>query len=512
MTTSTPILSLDSVARRFGGLVAVDDCTFSVQPGELLGVVGPNGAGKSTVFNLASGYLPADQGTIAYKGESTQSRHPSVLARAGVARTFQTPVTFPDLTVLDNVLVSVPTTNPLREALTGAWRRRSGDDREAALAMLEHVGLAHLAETEASSLSGGELRMMEVARQLLTKPHLLLLDEPTAGVSPQLQQRLAELITTTHQQGVTVVVVEHNLRFLLDLVERVVCLAAGTVIADGTPDEIRRDPQVLAAYLGKEAELETDVEPVRTVLSSEATDPNPPEERPRLDVQDLESGYGKLTVIHGASVQVGPGEIVAILGPNGAGKTTLLRTVAGHLPATAGTIRFDDEDLSSADAHRRSLMGIGYVPQDRSVFGTLSVIENLTSATLSRPDVNGEIDGILERFPRLADRRRQLASTLSGGERQMLAVGSVMVGVPRLILLDEPTAGLAPRFVDEIVSWMTQVTTTGGSVVWVVEQNPEVVLEVASRAYVMAGGRITGEYPASELANAQVLSRIMFDQ
>ncbi|MPZ54496.1 MAG: ATP-binding cassette domain-containing protein, partial [Acidimicrobiia bacterium] len=459
--STTPILQLDSVSRAFGGLVAVNECSFSVAPGELVGVVGPNGAGKSTVFNLATGYLPPTEGIITYKGESTASRHPSVLAKDGIARTFQTPVTFTDLTVIDNVLVSVRDQNPLRRALTGGWRQEVNKTREEALAVLERVGLADRAETEAASLSGGELRMMEIARQLLARPELLMLDEPTAGVSPQLQERLSHLITETHAEGVTVVVVEHNLRFLLDLVDRVICLAHGSVIADGTPEEIRNDPDVLAAYLGKDVKLEESTDKELVTATTEVSEGTKTDSR--LEITDLESGYGKVTVLHGLSLRIAPGEIVAVLGPNGAGKSTLLRTIAGHLPPSAGALTFEGTDMTGADAHQRALQGVGYVPQERSVFATLSVIENLNSATLSRSTADGAVDAVLHRFPRLADRRLQQAATLSGGERQMLAVGSVMVGDPRLILLDEPTAGLAPRFVDEIVSWMSQITETGCS-------------------------------------------------
>jgi len=224
------------------------------------------------------------------------------------------------------------------------------------------------------------------------------------------------------------------------------------------------------------------------------------------------TGYGRLTVVHEVSLRVEAGEIVALLGPNGAGKTTLLRAIAGHIPTTAGTIRLDGVDITSADAYRRARAGIGYVPQDGNVFRSLSVSDNLAAASLFRPDLRALIGPITQRFPRLAERSNQLASTLSGGERQMLAVGSAMVGDPQLLLLDEPTAGLAPRFVQEIVTWMRETASEGRGVVWVVEQNPETVLRAASRAYFMSGGQISHEQAAAELvANPDVLRRVLFD-
>lgn len=231
-----------------------------------------------------------------------------------------------------------------------------------------------------------------------------------------------------------------------------------------------------------------------------------------LDIRSLEAGYGKLTIVHGVDLHVAPGEIVLLMGPNGAGKTTLLRTISGHLPTKAGRIQVDGEDISSMSAFERSRLGIGYVPQDDNVFGPLTVSENLAAASLFRPELAARSEEVVDRFPRLAERRSQRASTLSGGERQMLAVGSAMVGDPRLLLLDEPTAGLAPRFVAEIVHWMEEVASGGCGVIWVVEQNPEAVLEAASRAYFMAGGEITDERPAASLDDTELLRQILFDR
>lgn len=250
---SEPILQLDHVSRYFGGLVAVDECSLSLAEGELVGLVGPNGAGKSTLFNLASGYLPPSEGSVTVLGHSTTGRHPAELAALGLSRTFQTPVAFKELTVIDNVLVAARVERPILAGLAGTWRSTEKLNRERAESLLERVGLGARAEDEAAELSGGELRMLEVARQLYTDPRLLLLDEPTAGVAPHLQSALADLIRSVHAEGVTVMVVEHNLGFLLDLVDRVVCMANGAIIADGTPQEIRTNPEVVAAYLGGDA-------------------------------------------------------------------------------------------------------------------------------------------------------------------------------------------------------------------------------------------------------------------
>lgn len=244
------LLQFDSVSRHFGGLVAVNECTFTVGPGELVGLVGPNGAGKSTLFNLASGYLPPSSGEVTVGRATTTSTDASELARWGMSRTFQTPVFFPELSSMDNILVAVDEPRPLLTAFTGSWKKEQSEREERAQALLTRVGLGERANIEAAELSGGELRMLEVARQMFNQPQILLLDEPTAGVAPHLQENLAKLIRSVNAEGVAVVVVEHNLGFLLDLVNRVVCMANGSIIADGTPTEIQANPAVIAAYLG----------------------------------------------------------------------------------------------------------------------------------------------------------------------------------------------------------------------------------------------------------------------
>lgn len=230
-----------------------------------------------------------------------------------------------------------------------------------------------------------------------------------------------------------------------------------------------------------------------------------------LGIRSVSSGYGRLIVTHDIDMHVDRGEIVLIVGPNGAGKTTLLKTIAGHLPVRNGRIDLDGEDVTSLSAYERALKGVGYVPQERKVFGSLTVAENLESPTLFRPELREMVPPIFERFPRLDERRSQRASTLSGGERQMLAVGAAMVGNPDLVLLDEPTAGLAPRFVDEIVTWMSEVASSGRAVVWVVEQDPGKVAEAANRVYFMAGGEVRDERPASDLTDSELLRQLLFE-
>ena len=225
--------------------------SFSTPKGAFLGLIGPNGAGKSTTFNLISGVLKPNSGRVSLDGHDLSATKASDIAALGIGRTFQTPRAFSSLSVLENVTVGPDNAGEhLGAALAGRWRDDERADRERAQAILARVGLADRLSEPVSNLSGGELRMLEVARQLVRDPRLLLLDEPTAGVDPSLQKRLSALLVELHREGVTLVVVEHNLHFLLGIADRVVVLTGGELLAEGTPEEIRKDPRVIKAYLG----------------------------------------------------------------------------------------------------------------------------------------------------------------------------------------------------------------------------------------------------------------------
>ncbi|MDC0384702.1 ABC transporter ATP-binding protein [bacterium] len=253
-TSQTPLLEASAISKRFAGLRAVggeDGLSFVVNRGSFVGLIGPNGAGKSTTFNLISGVLASDSGAVRFDGHDITTATSDVIAEHGIGRTFQTPRAFESLSVLDNVVAGA--TSPgesLRAAFGRAWREHESATVDAATETLERVGLAGRADDLVTDLSGGELRMLEVARQLVRNPVMLLLDEPTAGVNPVLQQRLATLLEELHSEGMTLVVVEHNLHFLLALAEQVLVLTHGELLTEGPPADIRTDAAVISAYLG----------------------------------------------------------------------------------------------------------------------------------------------------------------------------------------------------------------------------------------------------------------------
>ena len=253
--SSSIILDAKQLSKSFGGLKAVNNAHIQVKQGSITGLIGPNGAGKTTLFNLLSNFIRPDQGEVIFDGEAIQHLSPHKIALQGCIRTFQVARVLSRLTVLENMLLA--TQKQTGENLLQLWlkqgivKQEERDNREQALSILESVGLIEKRHDYAGALSGGQRKLLEMARTLMSRPKLILLDEPAAGVNPTLIGQIGEHILNWNKQGISFLIIEHNMDMIMSLCDHIWVLAEGTNLADGTPGEIQQNTTVLEAYLGE---------------------------------------------------------------------------------------------------------------------------------------------------------------------------------------------------------------------------------------------------------------------
>ncbi len=487
-----PLLRVQEVSVHFGGLKAVSEVSLEVQEGSITALIGPNGAGKTTLFNAISRLQEMTTGRVWFGDTELTKLDPASAARVGMARTFQNLRIFVNMSVLENVLVGCH-----RHEKSGFWaggvgwpsqRREEKRSRQRAMDALELVGLKDQAMLPASSLPYGQQRLVEIARALASEPKLLLLDEPAAGMNSSEREHLISRIQMIRDAGVTVLLVEHDVDLVMDISDEVNCLDYGKLIACGIPENIQKDEKVIAAYLGVDRG-ETDLCATRELVDGESC----PVPEDMLVVDGLVTSYGSIEALHGVSLTVHKGMVVAVLGANGAGKSTLLHTVSGIVHPNHGHVFFQGADITKMAPEKIVGKGICQVPEGRQLFPTLSVEDNLVVGATGRKDRGSLADDIAyvyELFPILGERRKQAAGTLSGGEQQMLAIGRALTGHPTLLLLDEPSMGLAPLAVERIFEALAKLNQEGLTML-MVEQNAEMALSLAHNAVVLQTGNVT---------------------
>jgi ABC-type branched-subunit amino acid transport system ATPase component/ABC-type branched-subunit amino acid transport system permease subunit len=480
-------LVVEHLSVGFGGVKAVADVTFAAEPGRITSLIGPNGAGKSTVLNLACGFYRPDQGAVRLAGLDVAGLPSHKVARAGIARTFQTTQLFAQMSVIDNVLVALRRGRlPWSELVSP---ERDAERVAAAESLIAFVGYTGTLDRPAGALAHVDKRLVEIARALALEPAVLALDEPAAGLDAADTRRLGELLRKVAASGVIVLLVEHDMKLVMSVSDHVVVLDAGQKIAEGKPAEVARNSRVLEAYLGEARHAVRD----RAALL-------PADARPLLATERLASGYGGLEVIQGIDLEVRQGELVAVLGANGAGKSTLMRALAGLNRPVGGTVLLLGKRVELYTASRIVRDGLVLVPEGRQVFPELSVVDNVRLGAYARTsaDVALRADRLIDRFPQLRARRDQRAGLLSGGEQQMLAIARGLVARPAVLMLDEPSLGLAPMLVERLYDLLAELREEGTTIL-LVDQMAALALSVADRAYVLQSGTIRQSGPAAQL-------------
>jgi len=487
------LLEIREVGVRFGGLQALDEVTFGVEAGRVTGLIGPNGAGKTTLFNVITGLQIPNAGTVTIDGDDITLAKPHVRARKGIGRTFQRLETFGTLTARENVLVGAE--------MRRGWSRERFDVHALADELIDRVGLRAVADEKVDKLPTGTARLVEVARALASKPRVLLLDEPSAGLNERETAALGDLLRDLTSDGLAVLLVEHDMSFVMGCCDHIHVLDFGRLIAEGTPAEIQANPDVRAAYLGsKEHATKADAaakaagaEPDLPVVTLPERQPKAPAVEPTsgdaLALRNVRAAYGIIDVLHDVDLTVPAGTVFALLGPNGAGKSTTLKVASGLMKPTGGSVHLLGEDVTGTSADAMARRGVCLVPEGRGIFPNLTVLENLRMATYSGTPFKAVTERAFERFPRLKERRKQLGGTLSGGEQQMLAMARALATDPKVLLLDELSMGLAPLIVEELYEVVKKIAEDRVSIL-IVEQFAHEVLGVADTAAIMLHGRI----------------------
>jgi branched-chain amino acid transport system ATP-binding protein len=470
---ASPYLEVNGLTKRFGGLVAVKEIRFNVKAGEILGLIGPNGSGKSTVMKAIMGIERPDAGSVLINGAEVAGWPSHQIARLGVGMVFQHSRPLHRQTVLENIMLALLPDKLLRLFPNPAIEAR-------ARTIAERVGLAGVLDRRPSTLPFADLRKMEIAKAIARDPKLVLVDEPFAGLTSRETAAFSQLITEMRNDGRAVMLVDHNVKSVAALVDRVFAMYVGERIAEGTADEVMRDETVRRVYLG--GSLETASRPESSFRDA-AT--------PFLQVDDLSVFYGKALALENVSIHVHKGEFVSVVGLNGAGKTTLFNAISGVLPYT-GDIRREGQTLKGQSAAAIARGGIVQSPEGRELFSDMTVRENLDMGGqhLDEAAAREQIEWLFGLFPILKERQKQAAGTLSGGEQQMLTIARALMMKPDLLILDEPTLGLAPVILEQISKALEKLRQTTPITVLLGEQNVTFALPHADRVYVLEHARI----------------------
>ncbi len=385
---------------------------------------------------------------------------------------------------------------------------------------LARVGILHVANEPTDSLPTGLARLVEMARALATTPSVLLLDEPSSGLNAEETRGVGDVLEQLASEGMGVLLVEHDMALVMAICARVDVLDNGLVIARGDPATVQANPVVQEAYLGGGTASDPPASPVVAQTVSEGASVGVhtngrPDSAPEntdsgaplaLSAVDVRAGYGRIEVLHGITLSVRSGSAMALLGPNGAGKTTLLNAISGQIPLTAGTVEVAGRRIGRNATERLARSGVCMIPEGRSIFPNLTVAENLLMYTFRQSGLKSAQveDHAFTRFPALADRRKQLAGTLSGGEQRMLSMARALTTDPQILVLDELSMGLAPIIVDQLYEIVGQLVASEGLTIVMVEQFVQTALSIADEAAIMVNGELVKQGKPADIRDEVV--------
>jgi rhamnose transport system ATP-binding protein len=487
------MLGVEHLAKHFAGVRALTDASLEVRGGEIHALVGENGAGKSTLVRIVTGALTPDAGSVTYDGRTIDVFTPTAARSLGIAAIHQHPTLFPDLSVAENLALGLES--------AGAWTRIDWRARrERARELLSRVGARIDVDREATSLSLPEQQLVEIARALGAHAKLLILDEPTASLTPQEVDRLFALLAELRAAGTAIIYISHRLEELPRLADRVTVLRDGQTVGTRDMGGVTKG-ELIRLMVGREVEA---IFPKREIAIGEP-------------VLTLEGVTSRAAGVHDISFTIRRGEIVGLAGLVGAGRTELARVLFGIEPLDAGTIRLNGRVIHPRSPEEAISQGIAYLPEDRRRHGVildLGVDANLTLAALSAISKRGFLDheaeaSVANRLVQTLGIKTAALTTpvrnLSGGNQQKVALGRWLVRPPTVLILDEPTQGVDVGAKSEIHRLIGELAAKGMAVLMISSELVE-VLGMSDRIVVMRNGGVAAEIPRADATAESVMA------
>lgn len=544
-----PALEIKNLSINFGGVSALEKVSLDVGKSEFVGLLGPNGAGKTTVINCVSRIYDATAGSITFDGQDLLKMRGDQVLRVGVARTFQDLGFF---NRISNMLVAdylkLGQFNPYEVHLfKDGCQFRESKNYELELSrrarkvldffrqVREHLepseeerqypflygreGFPDLIDFEygpIGDLSFAWRRRLDLARALVSGAKILLLDEPAQGLAPSEIDNLGKILKYIQQEfSVSSLIVEHNVEMLMTISDRIFVMNNGQVVLSGSPTEVIQNKEVIEIYLGSPKSVST---MNAQVMSSEKpilqNEISAQKEKPIIELINIDLYYGLAQALHSISLKIMPKQIVSILGTNGSGKSTLLKAISGLEKPSFGEILFKGEALPLGWPEVTVERGIQYVPQGHVIFPELTVLENLKLGAMAFEsqglDFKKGLEKVLSYFPSLKPALKLQAASLSGGQRQMVAIAQSVIGKSEVLLLDEPTLGLAPTLVETLFEVIERIRIEEDCTIVLVEQNVAKALEISQYIFMMSSGILVAEGTSQQLKeNDQTIKRYL---
>ncbi|MGE4547629.1 MAG: ATP-binding cassette domain-containing protein [Desulfurella sp.] len=473
------LLEVINLEKRFGGIHATDNVSFEVKDHEIVGLIGPNGAGKSTILHLIVGLHKPTSGTIKFESKEIQHFPIHKRIKKGISVMFQHSRPLSRQTVLENIELSL-----LPDKFKVFYPK---DIKNKAVEIAKKLGLELVLDKRPNELPFGIVRRMELAKALALNPKLLLLDEPFAGLSHSEVSEFSRLIRSLKAERFSIIVVDHNVKAVKELVNRIIAIHAGKIITSGTPDEVISNAEVKKVFLGE--------------AQSNAFEKKPLDQQSNilLEANIKSLTYNKAQALRDVNLVVKEGQFVSVVGLNGAGKTSLFRAIFSFVNYE-GDVSWQGQSIKHLSTAEIVNLGIAFVPETRELFKYMSVEENLSLALqkVEKNEAKKRIEEVYSIFPRLSERKKQPASTLSGGEQQMLTIARALVQKPKMIVLDEPTLGLAPIVLEDISKVLDYMHKQMNLTILLGEQNLHFALKHSDKVYLLEHGSLICECTMEE--------------